>query len=267
MVEKFEKMFNERATSVAEKARDGKWRWKDYKASDGLVHADSGDDWVEWRRGTSSWAEQGTLRFNNIQPKKVEDMKFHEPFVLRSEDIDATSVELDNSTGIAPLEYTYEATFVKSISEEESFSAGFSLAIRNCFTAGNDATPVKNETEITAEAHSEWGKSKSQTSEVSRTASFTVVVPVGKKLRVFGRRSIEKMRRKVTGKGVFTHSVIIGRHWHGKWYWDGSKEWKTYDEFLSEHRSDKLREPVYNKFEQLIDFDNVTTVRLVQEEL
>ena len=259
----YKEMFRDRALAVAEAVGGKVWRWEDFKKSEGFQRFYGKDTLVSWRRKND---KQGTVQFGNIQPLKVDDLVKHDAFVLDSELIDSVSVVVDNRNSSVDIGYHYNAEFAKVVTEEEAFSAGFSVSVRNCFTAGNDASPVKNETEITAEAHSDFSKGSSETSSVSRGSGFDITIPGGKRVKIWATRSIEKQRRKITGKGTFTHDVAIGRHWDGEWKSKGTRKWDTYEEFLNAFSNKDLLKPVYNHFEQYIDYDNVTSVDLYTDE-
>ena len=222
----------------------------------------------------------------NIQPIKIRDLMVEDPIVLEKNVIDRASVEIHNTSGIVQEAATYESIFQKMLGstqgEESSFTSGFSVSIRNTFTAGNDSTPVKNETEISAETHSEWSKqtSSSSTEETSQSRGLAIPVaapPLGK-ITLFAERNISKMERQVKGFAELEHKIIIGRYEKGWW---GEKRWDSFADLLHILRGNAgdnialgrhfrknpydvsdLQKPLSLPFEQIYKYDNVTDVKI-----
>ena len=222
----------------------------------------------------------------NIQPIKIRDLTVEDPIILEKDVIDRASVQITNTSGIAQDPAVYESIFSKMLGstqgEESSFTSGFSVSIRNTFTAGNDSTPVKNETEISAETHSEWSKqtSSSSTEETSQSRGLAIPVtppPLGK-ITLFAERNISKMERQVKGFAELEHKIIIGRYEKGWW---GEKRWDSFTDLLHILRGNAgdnialgkhfrknpydvsdLKKPLSLPFEQIYKYDNVTDVKI-----
>ncbi len=253
-------VFMDRAQAVGAAVQDDAWRWGGAGPHEHLAPFLSEDGKSISFRQMRDW--KGMVTFSNIIPKNIEGLVFHDPVILRSENIDAVSSIIDNSrcglcNGIIdpttlkcedvdgkvsttcptpePLEQTYSATFAKSQSEEDSIKTGLSVAVSSTFkaTAGGEAFggSVEAETSIETKVENEWGKVSSASSSEERTVSFHVVVQPGHKIRIWATRAIDKMKRIITGYGTFESDVTIGKHWDH--HWRGSMHWDTFADFLA----------------------------------
>ena len=271
------------------------WRFDDYSKHAELVplsytlNADGSFN-VSWHRASDAKAQ---IAFYNVAPAGVRDLKRHPPTPGKSKVIDAARVTVENFDGVAERSPTYTGTFGAVTSEENAVSAGLSLAIRNCFTAGNDASPVKNETEITAEAHSDWSKTTGSETSEERSLEDPMITPPGYDIEFWGERKVTSMAGRLTGRGDYTiGGVSIGKHWDHKWHRqksESSRHWDSFDALVRIVRGgggDKetlgthfrlhpaqgaviaaLETKIDAPFEQAYSYDGVTDVRLAQRVL
>ena len=192
-----------------------KWEWwGNYHRKEGLYTARWTDTSVEYRRSKHT---SPILMLSDIQPKGLRNKKESEPILLSSKMIDSVSIRSDNSGSDSPLDYSYRAEFEKLTSKEEAFAATFEQSIRNCFTAGNDTSPVKNELEITLGFSQETSTSESESERVNRENTISGSTPPGVSEIITARRQVGRMKSTVTGIGDYEHSIRIGKHWHGSW--------------------------------------------------
>ena len=274
-----------RARAIGRLVGGHAWRWGGFQINDplesGLETNDDGTQKIWWKRRSE---KKALLVFNNIRPIGMTDVKVSDPVVKESKNIDASRITIRNLEGIVTQHAIYEGKFGSTKSEEDAVTAGFEVAIRNAFTAGNDATPVKNETEITATVRSEWEKRTNKGSSVEKTVTIPAECPPGYDLEVWAERDIEVLERTLRGNGDYEHTIDIGKHWHKKW--SGQKTWDSFARYLRvikgqgadndslgrEFRNNipfdwHVRKPLNVPFEQTYTYDNVTSTELRQRVL
>ena len=269
----------------------------------GVPDADGYDTKVHLRCSVSSdgktvvfsRADNGYSRmvFANITPKDLLHLNFSSPQVLKSEQIDANAEQVDNIKGSAPIKETYEGTFAASETAEQSISAGASLSIGATFKEGGDASPVSAEQTMTAEVHSEWSKTTDKESEVSRTVSYEEEVQPGDAIEIFATRSVDKVKRIITGTGDFSYTIQVGKWRHGNWerprHTVGTVGWDSLDDLILTCQGNApdnynlsgsfkkrppeaeamhwLVAPLIAPFRQEIIYDDVTNTHVVEKSL
>ena len=183
------------------------------------------------------------MAFDHVTPYRIRDLELGEPVTLDAEVIDSASITIRNLSDVPQEPVNYESFFgsalSKTVSEEESFTHGIEESVRNTFTGGNDATPVKNETEVGFAAHQEWAKKTGQSDTDEKSKARTVAVPARagtqRGLRVEVERALARMERLATGRGDVEHSVRIGLYDDGWW---GDREWDSFRSMLHAMRGD-----------------------------
>ena len=178
--------------------------------------------------------------------------------------------------GLRDLTQGYTADFGRMISEEDGFKASLTVAIRNCFTAGNDASAVKNETEISVSTTQEWDKRKTTTQSENRSVTWDLVCPPQAKMRYWGQREVQTVKRIMTGLCDYEHSIDIGKLYKkkGRWRW-GRKtgNWDSMASFLLVAKGEAPNSYEYAEWfrknpprDELIDLlERPTTARFVME--
>lgn len=290
--------------------RPRKWEWWGGYDWHHNLHVESwADDRVDYRRGGGS---SPTLMLTNVQPSKIRDSRETEPVELESKVIDAASIESlnrqcwldavaaylkDNPSGdfddleehaqeywgAVPLSWEYSGEFETTRTKAEAFSWGLETSIRNCFTAGSDASAVKNEFEVTMTASLGGETSEEESQRVNRVFSFSGETPAGVNERITAWRKVSRMQSYIIGSGDYEHSIRIGKHWHGRWD-GGNHQWDSFADFLrtikgnapsnwplsnefQRHNApswliDRLEEPLEVSFKQRLEFDQATSVQL-----
>ena len=284
--------------------------WAGYDWHDTLKTDDWTDTRVDYRRPNVGSA---TLVLAEIQPVGVKNVRESEPVELESRIIDAASIEIYNRQswedavaafladdpdgdfddlddakqrywGAVPQPWgPYQAEFEKTVSKTEAFNWSLETSVRNCFTAGNDATPVKNELEVTVTGGVGGGTEESEGERVNRSFSFNGETPAGVDERISAWRKVSRMRSMVTGIGDYEHRIHIGKHWHGHWQ-GGGHQWKTFADFLRAARGEapnnialaqefrrhpcpdwllrRLETPLELPYVQPLEFDQATNIQL-----
>ena len=162
------KALEQRFRDIAVEVGPHVWRWgggdsKPFKRNEKLrtsiTSHDDGTFSMEFRRASD---EKACAHIRFVVPVGIKNLKRSPPVTGESKTIDAAKISILAYDEPFEQEAGYRVLFEQATTESDAVSAGLSVAIRNCFTAGNDGTPVKNETEITAEAHSEWSKQNRQ---------------------------------------------------------------------------------------------------------
>ena len=255
--------------------------WAKYKHKEGLEVRRWGDTWINYRRdvGHAPYAV-----VSNIQPKTLTDVKESVPIKIGSKVIDAAGIKVLNAYGQTSRPWTYTGEFEKTTSKREAFEMGFSQSIRNCFTAGNDATPVKNELEITLGFNQSSVEESSESERQNRIFSFSGDTPVGIDELITARREVSRMKSTLTGKGDYEFSLKFGNHWSGKWN-GGTRQWDSFEDFMRVIKGnapsswsladafrkysppswliEELEKPLNLPFIQTLEFDQATSVELV----
>ena len=202
--------------------------WGDYHQSEGLDVAKWTDTFVDFRRtGTGS----ATVYLEDVQPSGVRDVKESDPVELDSKVIDATSIRSDNVKGTSPAMWEYTGEFEQTTSKRHSFEAGFQQSVTNTFTAGSDASAVKNELSVSLGFSQTTTDESEKTERQNRTFAFSGATPSGEGELITAWRKVSRMRSVVTGIGNYEHSIKIGKHWHGSWQ-GGRHSWKTFADFV-----------------------------------
>ena len=99
----------------------------------------------------------------------IKDRKFDDPVKIDSKNIDAAALVIDNLMGRErDLQQEYTGTFSETTSEEDAYTGGFTLSIKNSTQVGGETSFVKNTTEIEVTTSHEWSNRKSKGREASR---------------------------------------------------------------------------------------------------
>lgn len=266
----------------------GLYRWGDYNRDENLVDYRTGDpDRLLFQRyhNDKAWIE-----LSNIRPFELVDLKYHEPTVLRTRQIDASSITVENYIGIELQPYKYEVEFADTVDEKEAVSAGATVSSKTTFGTG-DGLPVKGEQEFSLAVTSGWEKTVGKKAMVNRTFTHSGEVQPGNDIRVFATREISDMRRHITGFGTFECAIRIGKRYRPKGrssqIWRGAKYWSSIADLIAvvegrspldwdlayhfEHnppprdRIDLLNKYPRAPYEQWIDYQDVTNIQLTQE--
>ena len=272
------------------------WGWPGYTDRVGLnvESLNAEGTRVDYRRRDN---RKSSIVFDNVRAVGFKNRRIGDAIpVGEAQKIDAQRIEIDNYGGLAALTDTYRANFSRTRTESESFTAGFAQSLSNTFTAGNDSTPVKNETTLSVEFSQELTRGSEDSTTAERENTLDVTADPGLHIQVWGYRTVQKERRVLTADAVkLDHGVCIGSHWGGKWRGKRGKSrtWPRhacYDSFytdfipvlegrgarhlpLADHfRSnpvdrwliDKIRANLDLPFSQELIFDAVTKIQLGQ---
>ena len=304
-----------RAQLIADATRRA-WRpskkewWNGYDWHETLRTSKWTDTRVDYRRPNVGSA---SIVLAEVQPVGVKDAKESVGILLNSDTIDAVSIEVFNTQcwmdaitaylgkhpdgdfeeldeavqrywGAVPQPWgPYTAEFEKTVSKSEAFNWSVSESLRDCFTAGNDSTYVKNELELTITGTQGGNKEESESERVNRAFSFNGETPAGIDERITAWRKVGHMKSMVTGTGDYEHRIHIGKHWHGHWQ-GGGQQWSTFAEFLRAARGEapdnidlarefrehplpdwllkRLEEPLDLPYVQPLEFDQATSIQL-----
>lgn len=233
------------------------------------------------------------IEFNSIKPKDLINVVIGASVTLKDEKIDAASELINNLHGKSPLEEEYEATFEETTSAEDAITAGMSVSATETFKEGGDLSPVEAEQSLTESVYSEFSRTTSKGASVSRMQKFNVSVEPGDIEKVFGTRSVAKIKQRITGVGDFTFKLIIGdfhpNHWHDARSWDS---WDDFIEVINGKAPDNyplatnfhgstptrcsvspyanptwVAEPLSAPFEMDIEYDDVTDTDLTEQSM
>ena len=281
-------VLKERASLIAEAVghynSDSRW-WAGYRHREGLHIEYWSDDQIRYGRPSSS----STITFYNYRPAKVKNAVESEPVQIDSKIIDAASIEVLNKDGNSDQPWgPYTGEFEKTTTRGESFEKGFSQAISDTFTAGNDMSPVKNELTVTLGFDQRTTNSESESQRANRVFSFHGVTPAGSNERIVAWRRVGKMQSEITGTGDWEHSISVGRraggHWRGH-----TRKWDSFARFMRTARGEapdnwtlgkwfrgrpaedwlieRLERPLNMPFRQVLEFEEATSIRLRKEEI
>ena len=212
----------------------GLYRWDDYTLDEDLIGYRTGDqDRLLFQRSKN---DQGWMEISDIRPKELVDLVYHEPTVLRTNQIDASSVKVENFDGVIPLPFKYSVDFGDTASESEAISASATASIKTTFGTG-DASPVKGEQEFSLAVTSGWETQANKGTSTSRDFEEWAEIPPGLDMRLFATRNIQDLRRRITGTGTFDCAIRIGKRYrpHGRHHqiWRGSQFWSSIDDLIA----------------------------------
>ena len=194
------------------------WGWPGYTGQVGLRVSSLNDEGtlVDYRRRDN---KRSSIVLDNIRAIGFANKRIGSAIpVGEAKKIDAQRIEIDNHDGLAALTDTYRANFARTVTESESFTAGFAQSLSNTFTAGNDSTPVKNETTLAVEFSQELSKGSEESETTERENTIDVTADPGLHIQVWGYRTIQKERRILQADAAkLDHGVCIGSHWDHKW--------------------------------------------------
>ena len=305
----------DRAQYIADAVRRA-WRpskkewWNGYDWHETLRTSYWTDTRVDYRRPNVGSA---SIVLADIQPVGVKNPKESDGVLLDSRIIDAASIEIFNKQcwmdavtafladnpggdfddlsdsqqrywGAVPQPWgPYQAEFEKTVSKSEAFNWSVSESLRNCFTAGNDASPVKNELELTITGTQGGSKDESESERINRSFAFNGETPAGVDERITAWRKVGRKRSMVTGTGDYEHRIHIGKHWHGHWQ-GGGQQWPSFADFLRTARGEapddfdlarefrshplpdwllqRLETPLELPYVQPLEFDEATDIQL-----
>lgn len=265
----------------------GLYRWQGYRPDEALIGHYTGDeDRLLFQREEN---DKAYIELSQIRPFKLKGLIYHEPTVLRTHQIDASSIEILNFNGKMPQRYEYSVEFGESTSEEEAVHASVTASVKTTFGTG-DASPVKGEQEFALAVTAGWQELKGKQAHVDRTFKHTGSIDPGLDVRVFATRNIQDLRRKITGRGLFECAIRIGKRYrpHGRRHqiWRGSLYWSSIADLLAVVNRDSphdwdgaghFREhpapldlkaalkPPFKEYKQWIEYQDVTQIQLVQE--
>ena len=249
------------------------------------IHVNSwSDNDIDYRRKRGA---SPRIHISNVQPSGVKNSKESEPALLNTKTIDAATIRVRNADGETEQPWgPYTGEFEVTQTKRHAFEKGFEQSVRNCFTAGNDNTYVKNELEVTLGFSQTETDEEEKAERVNRVFNYNGVTPAGKNERITAWRKVGKMKSIVTGQGDYTFSFEIGRHWHHRWQ-GGHYKWETQADFLrclrgeapsgwagaNEFRQnrvpswliDRISKPLDLPYTQVLEFDQATDIDLRKE--
>ena len=152
-----------------------------------------------------NWARP-RVEFWNVKPKSLDGLKLSDPIPIKTEQQDALSAVLENLDGNKAIKETYNATYTKTTSLQDSFTHGFKQSIEQTF--GYSYGALSGETKVGFEASQQWEKVKTEEESVSKSLSREYECDPGIKLEVWADRSAQKLKRIATGHGSYEFSVI-----------------------------------------------------------
>ena len=266
----------------------GLYRWNDYTYDEDLIGYRTGDqDRLLFQRSRN---DKGWMELSKIRPRELVNLVYHEPTVLRTRQIDASSIVIKNFDGAIPQPFTYKVPLGDTTSESEAIHASATASSKTTFGTG-DGLPVKGEQEFTLAVTSGWEKQGTKGSTAVREFSESGDVPPGYDLRFFATRSIQDLRRLITGFGTFDCAILIGKRYRRKGrsthIWRGAEYWSSVDDLIAvvERRSPlnwdlaghfasnqvpaerlaMVKKPPRSPYEQWYEYNDVTAIELVQE--
>ena len=276
-----------RASLIAEacSGRIGNY-FKHYRHKSGLYVDSWHDDRVSYRtqKGANS-----TLVLSSVQPSKIKDTKKGDLVKLNERTIDAASITVNNQNRMTPRPWgPYHGEFEEIVTKRDAFENSFNQSIRDCFTAGNDASPVKNELEVTVGFSQTTTEENENSKRELRSFEFDGETEAGIDEEIYAWQKRTKMKQVITGHGDYEHSVEIGNHDHGHWGHHKEK-WDTFADFMRVIKGDAptnyaladsfrrhpvdgnlvkaLEKPLNMPYTQVLEFEDATEITLGSKEL
>ena len=225
----------------------GRYDWHMDLKADGFR---GGGTEIEWRHPHN---KKGLIRFTDIRPTgELDNEKIEEIPVGDIKIIDGVVVEVSNWEGIAPLPFSYDAAFGKTMNKGEALAIGFkeSVKIGIEFSEGGEAAFFKAKQSL--ELGFEASQDKTQTSDAGtselRSAGISPTCPPAFDIDWWLTRTTQPTKMRVSGLGQLGHGIEIGKHWgHGGGHWKRHHRghhghthydqrhlrWDTWDDFLS----------------------------------
>ena len=263
--------------------------WGDYDKNQGLVVTDSGDDFVEYRRKDGS---SPTMRFENIQPQKIQGVVESKSVRLGAKPQDAASITSYNAGGLTSRPWSYTGEFEEStlVTRREAFELSFEESLKATYSYGGEATLNKFalEATVTSGQTSTTEDEDAKGTRHARAFSFSGETPPGVDERITATRDVVRLRTTLTGYGDYEHSIIIGKHWHGSWQ-GGRGKWASLADFLRVVKGEaplnydmseefrqrqaprwavkSLETPLNLPFTQVLEYDEGTDIKLRPESI
>lgn len=209
-----------------------RWATGPYEANEYLNYAIIAPDRIQFFRDAD---RQAVIEFGNIKPKGIASPRYHPPVTIKSDIQRSVSLVVDATDRKEDFAFRNQISWSHQIGSETEQTHSLTVAIRDCFTAGGDAAPVKNELEITASTENAWRSLASEITSVAEENEISGTAFAGKCVRYWMERSVQTQRHRMTGFGNFSHDVRIGRHrrHRGRWEWSGDAYWSDWSDFLS----------------------------------
>ena len=227
-------VFQRRAQGLAHLMRDRVWRMTGCTSSEQfLVELDEDGPYptLRYRRVADT---DGCVEFGNITPTGVASVVYGEPVQAHSEPIGSDMHVIDNRQGVSPIPAKFAEVFGHTDTHSDSHKTGGSVQVQVKAQQKIAGGSVTFDEAITATATTEFASSTGSSDVHNISDETSIVVPVGKRVRITENRNRSDLVIQVKAQGQMAHSVAIGKHSGGKWKGGSGRGygyWQTWEQF------------------------------------